>query len=161
MVRRLIKDTITGESLSLPVKGYSVPLEITSVQRLALVGGEDWTLISSREQNLPTPKASVCRDFLGRNFLFTKVENIQWSSWSSEVMFSLGSLGDLTCHLDADAEDPWIETGVKKFSYQHCANKKAKLKKKEQTWQQIPLCEAYSGWFWHDASLQLVCLSSN
>lgn len=106
MVRHLLKYTITGGGLSLPVKGYSVPLEITSVQRLTLVEREDWTSIFSGAQNLPTPKAFVCR-LPGKELSLHQSRKypVILMELRSNLLFRI-SWGFDRCQLDADAADP-------------------------------------------------------
>lgn len=98
MVRHLLKYTITGGGLSLPVKGYSVPLEITSVQRLTLVEREDWTSIFSGAQNLPTPGKELSLH-QSRKYPVILME------LRSNLLFRI-SWGFDRCQLDADAADP-------------------------------------------------------
>jgi len=105
----------------------SGPCERSSVQRLLVAEGEDWTLNSSRGHNLPTAQAA-CGDVLGCSF--TKAENTQRSSRSSELTFSLGSLEDASqMHVLQIPEQGW---GLKSF-LTSTAQKKEKRKRKGKT----------------------------
>lgn len=98
---RLLKDTLKGESLSLPVKGNSAPLEVTSVRRLAWLEGEDWTWISSKSLSVQRlPGKQLCLHH-SRKYPEILLE------LRSHLLFRI-SEGFDRCQPGAGAAEPWI-----------------------------------------------------